>query len=66
MRDNVRRIWALRGNAKDGYYIKKLYINSEYKFDAASPTFEKAMQNFKRAVKKKLPIPKRQQPTRNV
>ena len=67
MNGNVRRVWALRCNKEDGDYIKKLYLNSDYRFIESLPAIEKAKHSFKKAVKKKqLAISKRRRLSRNI
>lgn len=50
LREDVRRIFHLRGTEDDGDYIKSLYIKSDYKFDEASEDIEQALNNFEEAV----------------
>jgi hypothetical protein len=50
LREDVRRIYALRHEEESGEYIKELYIKSEYKFEPASDEIEQAMNKFEAAV----------------
>jgi len=50
LREDVRRIYALRHEEESGEYIKELYIKSDYKFEPASDEIEQALNKFEAAV----------------
>ena len=68
MTEDVRRIYAFsQSPPDDADYIPTLYIKSDYRFKPASIEIEKALFNFRTAIKsEQLQLNKRRKPTRNL
>jgi len=50
LKEDMRRLYALRDNEEEGGYIPSLYIKSKYKFVPASDELELALSTFEQAV----------------
>lgn len=53
LREDVRRMYALRDAPDQGDYIQSLYIKSDWKFEQASDDIEEALVKFKQTITNK-------------
>ena len=53
LREDARRMYALRDAQDQGDYIQSLYIKSEWKFEPASDDIEEALTKFKQTITNK-------------